>query len=306
MQLASSIYLGGQLVSAEDANYESYKELGLICPSCKSAVFFQKSYIRNAGSLLETKVRSQFKHFKAIDATLVKLCEARVAKYNQKEINKQVAKAKNQRLRTFQNYFWKLFEMHYQKEMNFPVSEILEWTVPTELEERYQPKNIGNVLTNLFYSSNKEDSQLLAKQFIDAGFNGEHIIVCINPAGNGVSISSQVQFDFISKMRNKLDKDLQNQIVLEVIDFFYSKNSRPLVTKMFTLAAWVLLDSIADGSEFGFVGTTSFGNRHINFEFWDNVENKVLFYCYAHAHIIMWFSLLPWSNVFSKMSKQLN
>lgn len=42
MQQAVSMFLGGEIINAKDCNHTSNKELGLICPICKKAVFLVK------------------------------------------------------------------------------------------------------------------------------------------------------------------------------------------------------------------------------------------------------------------------
>jgi len=52
MKYAAAIFYGGQLLDAADANYGSYKELGLLCPNCKSPVFLQAISKHQVGKLL--------------------------------------------------------------------------------------------------------------------------------------------------------------------------------------------------------------------------------------------------------------
>jgi hypothetical protein len=44
---ARAIYRAGNLVNAGDCDYESFKELGLICPFCDEPVFVVKSPHKN-------------------------------------------------------------------------------------------------------------------------------------------------------------------------------------------------------------------------------------------------------------------
>ena len=48
MKYAESILLSGQLISAEEANYITYKELLCRCPECKEAVFLTKEHERKS------------------------------------------------------------------------------------------------------------------------------------------------------------------------------------------------------------------------------------------------------------------
>lgn len=124
MRYASAMYFGGQLIEATDADYDSYKSLGLLCPNCKSAVFLQAISQRQVGSTL-VEIPPHFKHFKAKDPALVKECEARVAKYDAKAIQRRAALARNQRLRLLQRKFWEMLIGYYES-INFPISNILK------------------------------------------------------------------------------------------------------------------------------------------------------------------------------------
>lgn len=107
MRYASSIRYGGQLIDAADVDYQAYKHLGLLCPNCKEPVFLQGESSR----MLQEKIvaiPAHFKHFAAADSALVKQCEARVAKYDQKELELRATRARNQRLRLLQKWFWQI------------------------------------------------------------------------------------------------------------------------------------------------------------------------------------------------------
>lgn len=109
MKYASSIRYGGQLVKAVDCDYQDYKHLGLLCPNCKDPVFLQGESSRILGEKT-ISIPPHFKHFTAKDAPLVKQCEARVAKYDQKELKRRAIKTRNQRLQILQKFFWKIIE----------------------------------------------------------------------------------------------------------------------------------------------------------------------------------------------------
>ena len=103
MEFASALYKGGDLVAAQTANYESYKELGCICPFCKENVFLAREHDRN-GSL----VRASWRHYKLSANT--SYCENRALSAIGKELlEKFKPQARNQRLRLFNRRFWDIF-----------------------------------------------------------------------------------------------------------------------------------------------------------------------------------------------------
>ena len=100
MQFAESIRYGAQLIDAKDCDYNSYKQLGLLCPECKNPVFLRGEYVKTSSKTgVEYRVRPAFAHFRAVDPIQVLACENRVAKYDKKELERRANKARNQRLK---------------------------------------------------------------------------------------------------------------------------------------------------------------------------------------------------------------
>ena len=108
MKLAASIRYGGELVSASEVDYQAYRHLGLICPHCNDPVFLAAAHERHLAKGAVSQVPAQFRHFKASDPVLVKICSARVEQYDQKEIARRATIARNQRLKFLQRWFWNI------------------------------------------------------------------------------------------------------------------------------------------------------------------------------------------------------
>ena len=86
---AKSIYLGGSIVESLDCDYNSYKELGLTCPFCNSAVHLRKGSTRTiekSGKIYST--RPYFSHYSVNneDGLLLNECERRVQTKEGREI----------------------------------------------------------------------------------------------------------------------------------------------------------------------------------------------------------------------------
>lgn len=111
MKYASAMRFGGELVEASECDYEDYKYLGLLCPECKDPVF-----LRGEGTRVlkggEVKVGACFCHFPGKDPSLIAQCENRVKKYTTQEITTIKAKAKGQRLKLLQRWFWQIISSH--------------------------------------------------------------------------------------------------------------------------------------------------------------------------------------------------
>lgn len=301
MHYASAIFYGGQLIDAADADYDSYKDLGLLCPHCKEPVFLQTASQRQ-GSVTLIQIPAHFKHFKAKDPVLVKECEARVARYDAKEVERRVSQARNQRLRLLQRRFWDILTDYYESELDppFDITKILE-----SLENNFITQ-IGRTFSNKFLVENLDDSKHWTRQFVEAGFTGGHILISWsrNSPNAGVIPSAAIQHHFRESLSGKLDRQMQELIACEVLDFLHSKSARPLVEKLFALACYVLLDAMADGVRLGLTGIdgTAVAQRYadgrssVNPRFWDIPGNQVVFYHYAFSHVCLWVAMLPWAR----------
>lgn len=108
MQYASAIYWGGDLIAAPECDYESYRNVGTICPYCGSAVHLVASsekYLKASDRTINA--RAYFAHFKA--GSDGDDCEARsVSKYAAADREQMAIAAKNQRLKLFNNRLWDL------------------------------------------------------------------------------------------------------------------------------------------------------------------------------------------------------
>lgn len=95
MEYAISIYKPGERVYPEQCDFNSYSDLGLICPICKQEVYLRKGNIREP----------YFAHFHATSSRQVEECELRVsADGNSTEISSLIEN-RGQRLKIFQQHF---------------------------------------------------------------------------------------------------------------------------------------------------------------------------------------------------------
>lgn len=107
MQQAISLYNGGQLIEAEDVDYDDYLDRGFCCPVCGSAVFLTKGF--NRGTV---PIATHFKHHKGSGL----FCESRAKSPEYKQfLAKFTSKARGQRLTVFNDRFWRIYK--YQKDL---------------------------------------------------------------------------------------------------------------------------------------------------------------------------------------------
>jgi len=62
MKYAKSMYFGGDIVFADECNYQSAQKLGLKCPFCDSAVFLRSESVRNVKGKLQL-ISPYFAHY---------------------------------------------------------------------------------------------------------------------------------------------------------------------------------------------------------------------------------------------------
>lgn len=106
MKHAAAMKYGGELVAAEDCNYDSFKELVPLCPNCKEPVFLRTGGDRISPKGTEFKIGPHWCHFKGVSAEQVASCESRVSGYTDKDRQRIAAQARGQRLKLLQRWFW--------------------------------------------------------------------------------------------------------------------------------------------------------------------------------------------------------
>lgn len=108
MDVAASLYKGGELFKANDCDYNSSRELGLICPLCKESVFLVRGFGRTVNGKFQS-VQSAWRHYRTTPETV--FCDRRSLTKEGKEQLKQLGgKAQGQRLKLFNRRFWDIFK----------------------------------------------------------------------------------------------------------------------------------------------------------------------------------------------------
>lgn len=99
------MYFGGEIVTAEECNYQTSRELGLICPFCNSAVFIRSESVRQVGGKL-VMIRPYFAHYPSGTPDNWD-CEKRSrSKQGREEIERLKITARHQRLRLYNAHLW--------------------------------------------------------------------------------------------------------------------------------------------------------------------------------------------------------
>ncbi|MBH8563744.1 hypothetical protein I8748_16360 [Nostoc sp. CENA67] len=108
MDYAISMYQAGRKVYPEECNFNSYSELGLLCPECKQEVYLRKGDIR----------KPYFAHLHSTNSRQVKQCSLRVSS-DENAINTNIfIEDRGQRLKLFQQQFLSMFYIGREKLVN--------------------------------------------------------------------------------------------------------------------------------------------------------------------------------------------
>lgn len=111
MRYSKSMYWAGWVIDADECDYNSSKQLGLLCPFCSEAVYLIRGYTRKmAESGKEHAIRASFGHYESESKSDVDVCELRSTRPEGKEyIEKLKMEGRNQRLKLFNRRFIEIF-----------------------------------------------------------------------------------------------------------------------------------------------------------------------------------------------------
>lgn len=105
---AKSMYFGGEIISASECDYQTSRELGLVCPFCSSAVFVRSESTRQIKGKLRL-IRPYFAHYPSGSAGNWD-CEKRSHTKQGRELIEQVRiQARGQRLDLYSKHLWEMF-----------------------------------------------------------------------------------------------------------------------------------------------------------------------------------------------------
>jgi hypothetical protein len=169
MKHAAAMKYGGELVAAEDCTYDSFKELVPLCPNCKEPVFLRIGGDRLSVKGNEYKIGPHWCHFKGVSAEQVASCENRVSGYTDKDRQRIATKARGQRLKLLQRWFWNVFREGFTKAFQIPENQ-MEKSFPVIERELLTGSN-GKLLVAYVPCSteweNKSPFDLITESFSD-------------------------------------------------------------------------------------------------------------------------------------------
>lgn len=221
---AKSIYLGGDIVSAQECNYESYLKLGLKCPFCNSAVFLRAASNR-AIKGVQKPITAYFAHFPS-GTNDDWDCIARAKSIaGRQEIEEIKIEAKKQRLKIYNNKLWELMTTDLQLTSQ-KMKEIRKLIGEREIENKTKVvrKEIVNNLNKLCLAIDRISTSLSNK---DAGFI-KAMSQSPEDAKEMISMSSEYL--------GQCDRRLHTAICCEVLQFLSTKSGNWVLNKLVALA----------------------------------------------------------------------
>lgn len=102
------MYFGGEIIKASDCNYQSSRELGIVCPFCSSAVFLRSQSTREVKGKIQL-VRPYFAHYPTGNPDNWDCDNRSHTKQGREEIEQIKIQARNQRLKLYNAHLWEMF-----------------------------------------------------------------------------------------------------------------------------------------------------------------------------------------------------
>jgi hypothetical protein len=239
MITASSIRYGGLLVEASECSYESFKQLGLLCPICKRPVFLVQESCREAHTrklktgistaVKESSVPAHFSHFQDVSKEEIEQCELKSSKITQVQREVTASKARGQRLKVLQRRLWQMLKTSYRLFYSEGTDELLqnyffEASYMNEMRSKaYLEKLISSCAVSLSHPTNL---QVIKTSFAEG---------CVKWSAIAEAYPKQespIYEGFRNWPKSILDLKMHEAICLEVLDFLCTKMQRPILNKL--------------------------------------------------------------------------
>lgn len=223
MKYAKSMYRAGFIVDAEDCDYNSAKDLGLVCPFCSEALFLRRGHLRGKSSYVE----AAFCHYHT-DDPIADDCELRAQRpEGQTYIMKVDAESRQQRLEIYNKRLTDLIFDAEQRNTSKRAKRVFKktfnqhWVEKTPLEYKR------------LWASNKTDLYQTLVELTQALSMGDFSHYS-RAQTFAPSLKQELQETF-----TKLDSKLHLTICGEVIDFLSTRTAGYAFSNLFFLALHV-------------------------------------------------------------------
>lgn len=112
MKFAKSMRYGGELINAMECDYDSYLNLGVVCPECHESLYLRAGGERVSPKGKPYKIGAHWCHRKGTPEQIAG-CELRVNGYTEQDRARIAAQARGQRLKLLQRWFWTAIEKEW-------------------------------------------------------------------------------------------------------------------------------------------------------------------------------------------------
>ena len=240
MRYAKSLRYGGDLVDAADCDWNSFKKLVPLCPICSQPVYLRKQAERSLASGKVAKIPAHWAHFKAASEEDKAACEARVSNYTEADRQAIARKARGQRAKWINKFFWSIWiaercpEEGQQRslEQSYVAVKALPWLDIDGLAEKLCEEHRLHGMPTL-------------KTILDNLEQGEAIAVTRN--GQEYWAAGQGQVDFFDKSLPSLDILAHRRYCLEVLGFLMTPRAMPIFANMLAFGLQNSLMSCVNG-----------------------------------------------------------
>ncbi len=227
---------GGLLIDASECDYNSFKQLGLLCPICNRPVFLVQAAQREAhtrknkdgGSVAvkESSVLAHFSHFPDVSKEQVEECELKTKQITQTQRTAIAVKAKGQRLKMLQSNLWKMlktsFRLYYAEGMETILEDLfLEASFMNAMRSKaYLDKLVETCALSMMHPTNLK----VVKESFEQGCKSWSALAESYPGDDNEFLYS----GFKNWPNSVLDTKMHEAICLEVLDFLSTKMQRPI------------------------------------------------------------------------------
>lgn len=243
MKYAKSLRYGGELIAAKDCDYKSFQKLLPLCPECSEPVHLRKGGNRTSSTGKSYEVATYWSHFKSVSAEQKASCEARVDSYSEVERQKIASKARGQRLRWLNQYFWQVWtSVHLPAGADIATYEYVK-NIPTlQFESRLIYE--ANILSLML----RKEENLAANPFremLEAIARGQQLALIRDDKHH--LLLGELQVDFYESIEKGLDLHLHSRYCWEVLSFLCTARSRPILSDILAFSVHSILESCVAG-----------------------------------------------------------
>ena len=237
MEDAKSMYHGGELVSALDCDFESYRELGLLCPFCNEPVYLCGETVRQSSRTHKLSyIRPHFKHFPGGDP-LDFDCEKRaISAEGKRYLDAIRAERRGQRLELFNRYFLEMYCWNWSKPRWYPSDPPSQKTGVQAFNEHVKSVNKSIkvkatwihafkkyfILRYLLFHGQASNFAIRIQSALKKKELGEYVPVFLDQMFDAEMLGAMSKIDF----------RLHEMIVMELIEWLVSRSSNMAWAKL--------------------------------------------------------------------------